>query len=1421
MIRNPTLAIFSTGALWIAGFLEAEESTIHLDSFDTDASLEAWLPTQPDRWKITDGALNLLGVSKKYQPPFRSPHSITLLKDKVVGDFVLTAKVKTLQSARGHRDMCIFWGWQDPAKFYYVHLGEKPDPNSSQIFIVNEAARTPITKTNQGGIPWEDGEWHAVKVVRKVESGLIEVYFDDMTTPAKTAVDTTFGWGLIGLGSFDDLGMWDDVRIDGQLLDGKKTVLPAPPRGQAANSAPKPVEIGKAIRKVTVDAAQTGNRAANAIDGDESTRWSAEGVGRWIQIELAEPAELSKVGVAFHHAERNYRVDLAMSLDGESWTDSTRVESKGRAGVQLYEIEPARAKFLRITSRGSNRNSWINITEITIPGVWEPAPRPAAAGGFRVIEWANDSRLEGGSAIAVDDHGRVYATNVNRRKESSLDLRNNRDWVKTDLSFRTVDDRRRFYRENLAGRRNLPDRNGDGKTDWRDLTVQSDRIFQVTDRDRDGKGETIVEVGRFHSEITGIAAGLATSGGDLFAAVEPEFLRYTDEDGDGLPETKQVVADGLQVHIGQGGHNLSGVTIGPDGRVYFSLADKGHSLTTKEGKHYHLPNCGAIFRCELDGSGLERFSIGQRNAQELAFDAHGNLFSMDNDGDYPGEMERALYITPESDHGWRLNWQWLGLQDFVKISGTKPYNPWMEEKLFLPDHEAHAAYLTPTIGNFGPGPCGFTANPGTALSESLADKFFLTNNNNRVRVFSFQPNGASFAFSEHQEIKGGNRNTGLAWGPDGSLFAASYQQGSGKIHRFDVAESDVHPLRDSTLTILQKDETEAGLDELAIWLGHADQRVRMKAQFEFVRRGRVSELADAGLASDSRLAKLHAVWGIGQAARADRSHLERLRPFWKSDDPEVLAQACKVTGESGGTIFAAELRDALRNPSIRTRSFAAIALGQTGESSAADNLLEELATDDAADDPYYRHALSLGLQGTQQLPKLANLASHENRTVRLAAIVALRRLGAPEIAGFLNDDDELVLLEAARAIHDDHSIPETLPALAALLEREGNANEALLRRIINAAFRNGEPADLQRLGYFVALTSAPTEMRRVALASILWWSQPPVLDAVEGRYRELNPRDQGPVDRLIAELKPAILAEDELSAVLLNGVIHRQQPQWLGGAKERFAKWPAPLQRKLLQALALTNDPELRSFVELGLASANADVRGEARAHAGKAGIPVLQLLVAVIDDPKATGRGEAVVQLSKIDTPAAKAKVDELIAAYQSGKLAPDIKLEVWEIAAKRGLELPATPDRLTHGGDPKAGKELTINHTVAQCIRCHQIGKPQGGAPLAVGPDLTKIGSQFDRDYLVASILEPNRDIAPGFGMAMIETKSGETISGMLAKQTDEAWTVTLADGAEREVSAGEIATRQLLSVMPPMGMILTEREIRDIVSYLATLK
>ena len=213
----------------LAATLHAEDLPIILKE-DFAKGSERWKTTDDSKWKLTkvDGnqVFELLGVSK-YQPPYRSPHSIALLKDKLVGSFELTASIQTTQRSTGHRDLCFFFNYQDPSHFYYLHLGEKPDPNSSQIFIVNEAPRTNLTQSKQG-IPWKNGQFHNLKIVRDIESGKIDVYFDDMKKPAKSTVDKTFTWGQIGIGSFDDMGYFDDIVLRGvEVKKGEPQGKPA------------------------------------------------------------------------------------------------------------------------------------------------------------------------------------------------------------------------------------------------------------------------------------------------------------------------------------------------------------------------------------------------------------------------------------------------------------------------------------------------------------------------------------------------------------------------------------------------------------------------------------------------------------------------------------------------------------------------------------------------------------------------------------------------------------------------------------------------------------------------------------------------------------------------------------------------------------------------------------------------------------------------------------------------------------------------------------------------------------------------------------------------------------------------------------------------------------------------------------------
>ena len=178
-----------------------------------------WTFTDPAAWRIRSIEPSKNHVleqfqASKYEPSVRSPFNIALARDIDVTDFVLDVKVRSTTRDYGHRDLCLFFGHQDASHFYYVHLGKQADEHANSIFIVNGKPRVSIAESRSAGTPWTD-DWHRVRVVRHVKDGLIQVFFDDMTHPAMVAHDQTFSHGKIGIGSFDDTGMFDDVELRG------------------------------------------------------------------------------------------------------------------------------------------------------------------------------------------------------------------------------------------------------------------------------------------------------------------------------------------------------------------------------------------------------------------------------------------------------------------------------------------------------------------------------------------------------------------------------------------------------------------------------------------------------------------------------------------------------------------------------------------------------------------------------------------------------------------------------------------------------------------------------------------------------------------------------------------------------------------------------------------------------------------------------------------------------------------------------------------------------------------------------------------------------------------------------------------------------------------------------------------------------
>src|SRR5205807_763403 len=170
---------------------------------------------------------------------------------------------------------------------------------------------------------------------------------------------------------------------------------------------------------------------------------------------------------------------------------------------------------------------------------------------------------------------------------------------------------------------------------------------------------------------------------------------------------------GYGVRFGFIGHDLHGLRFGPDGKLYFSIGDRGLRVET-EGRTVSSTETGAVLRCNPDGSGLEIVATGLRNPQELVFDQYGDLFTGDNNSD-SGDEARWVYLVEGGDSGWRVGYQFM----------ENPYSrgPFNEEKLWHPHFEGQAAYIVPPIANISSGPSGVAYFPGTGLPARFQDHF--------------------------------------------------------------------------------------------------------------------------------------------------------------------------------------------------------------------------------------------------------------------------------------------------------------------------------------------------------------------------------------------------------------------------------------------------------------------------------------------------------------------------------------------------------------------------------------------------------------------------------------------------------------------------------------------------------------------------
>lgn len=182
---------------------------VYEQDFAGDDSLDDFQFTDPNAWRrganpAGDNYLEQFQASN-YKYKVRSPYNIALLTRHQVKDFVLDLELQQTGKEYGHRDMCVFFGFQDRSHFYYSHIASKTDDHAHNIFVVNDKPRAKISSKTTPGHKWTD-QWHKVRLTRSSSDGTTKVFVDDLEHPIMLARDTTFLWGYVGIGTFDDTG---------------------------------------------------------------------------------------------------------------------------------------------------------------------------------------------------------------------------------------------------------------------------------------------------------------------------------------------------------------------------------------------------------------------------------------------------------------------------------------------------------------------------------------------------------------------------------------------------------------------------------------------------------------------------------------------------------------------------------------------------------------------------------------------------------------------------------------------------------------------------------------------------------------------------------------------------------------------------------------------------------------------------------------------------------------------------------------------------------------------------------------------------------------------------------------------------------------------------------------------------------------
>ena len=889
----------------------------------------------------------------------------------------------------------------------------------------------------------------------------------------------------------------------------------------------------------------------------------------------------------------------------------------------------------------------------------------------------------------------------------------------------------------------------------------SDTILVLEDTNGDGKADksTVFAEGLF------IPTAVEPGDGGVYVGQSTELLHYKDTNGDGKADQRRIVLSGFGTEDTH--HTIHTLRWGHNGRLYFNQSI--YIRTDTETPHGVVRlKSGGILELRPQSMSMDIFLRGFCNTWGHAFDRFGQSFVTDGCGSQGVSfgIRGATYLTYAQ---MRRELKSISPGSYPKFCGLEI----IQSEHFPPDWQG--TLVT----------CDFRAN--------------------RIVRFGLEEQGSSYVTKELPDVL---RSTNVTFrpidvklGPDGALYIADWSNPiiqHGEVDFRDPRRDQVHgriwrvtakgrPL--ISKPNLANAKTEALLNQL---LSPNDFN-RNQARRVLIERGEKIKPALAKWVQNQSAsqAKLEGLW-LYQAL--DSVNAELLKTLLHASDGRIRAAAARVLGTWHDRIpeaadwLAAATRDA--HPRARLEAVRAIAYIPTARS--AELVLQAL---EMPMDPFLDYAVWLSINdlAPQWIDAVQSGAwSHHGREKQLEfALKALPPAQAGSVFGKIIKD---------QVIAKDGSGP-----WIELIGTTGGSKE--MRKLFDQVLKNGfdEAATVKALN---ALENA-------------------------GRVRNVKPD---------GSLNDALKLLGHKSGSVHNAAIRLAGAWKLEKSVPQLAKLAASsavdTQKAAFDALRDIGGKEALNTLLTLADNSDAKIRRLAVVTAGSVGLDkampkITALIVETSEENESLELWRPLLSIrngsKKIAQALPKSGLAESIAkagikaAREGGRNEPELVMALTRAANLDDAERTLTPEEMKHLGDvaakadPVKGEKIYRRADLA-CVSCHAIG----GAGSKVGPDLTSIGASAPMDYLIESILFPNRKIKEGYHTIEVQTKDEMEYSGIVLRETDDLLVMRDSTGKEVSIPKNTIESRRTGNSLMPSGLVdhLSAEDQADLYKFLSEL-